>query len=222
MNIRASLAIAVSVFVAAFAQAQALNIDCGGVIGVPPSDSYGAGSAQAGYWNPVGDEADLRDINNMPTAARLGSSSGSQLFEIAGASGGDEALMESVFSIGVGSNLLSLTNLLPGQYDLYAYSWGGHLFGSRTVGFTVRNGIDTYIDSLAFNETWPGQQVLGETFVRIPVEVLEGRNFLTLSMGGGGSKTFNVLAGLQLVPIPAPGAAAVFLAASVLAARRRR
>lgn len=209
--------------VATSALGQAFNIDCGGNIGTPPISSYGAGAAQAGFWNSVGISAELRDLNDNVTPARLGlTGGGSELFEIIGASNGDEDLMESVFSITSGSNLLSLTNLAAGPYDRYAYSWGGQIFGDRTVGFGVHNGVDTFGGSLTFGPVWPGQQVEGETYARIPVEVLEGRNFLTLSIGGGGSKTFNVLAGIQLVPIPAPGSVVVMMGAGVLAMRRRR
>lgn len=208
---------------AGHALGQAFNIDCGGTVGTLPKDSYGAGSFQTGRWNAVSDEADLRDLDGNPTPVRLGfTGGGSAVFDIATATDGDEDLMESVFTVSAGSNLLSIINLGAGRYDLYAYSWGGQLFGPRTVGFTVRNGVNTYIDELTFGATWPGQQVLGETFVRMPVEVLEGRNFLTLSIGGGSSKTFNVLAGLQLVPIPAPGSAAFLFGLAALGARRRR
>lgn len=202
---------------------QAFNIDCAGNLAVPPTSSYGAGAGQAGYWNPVsGIAATLRDINGNPTAALLSADGGATVYDIPGATGDDERLMETVFGLIPSSSGVAIGGLSPGKYDLFAYSWAGQIFGQRTVGFTVLNGVNTYGGSLSFGPQWPGGQVQGETFVRIPVEVLPGLNFLRLRVGGGGPKTFNVLAGIQLVPVPAPGAAIVLIGAGVLTARRRR
>jgi hypothetical protein len=199
---------------------QAFNIDCGN-LGTPPDSGYGAGAHQQGYWNAAGSSATLRDLNGNLTTAQLGVDSGSGFHDIPGANGDDETLMETTFDM-IPSSVLTLSNLAPGKYDLYAYSWGGQIFGSRTVGFTIRNGPTTYGGSLSFGPNWPGGQIEGETFARIPVEVLASRNSLTLSIGGGGPKTFNVLAGIQLVLIPAPSAASLLLGISLLAIRRSR
>lgn len=200
---------------------QAFNIDCGGHLGQPPSSTYGAGANQPGYWNAAGIPAELRDLQGNQTPARLDGNASAAIHDIPHSSGDDERLMETFF-VTAASNSLLISNLVAGPYDLYAYSWGGQIFGDRTVGFGVHNGVDTFGGSLTFGPVWPGQQVEGETYARIPVEVLEGFNFLQISVGGGGSKTFNVLAGIQLVPIPAPGSVAVVMGAGVLAVRRRR
>jgi hypothetical protein len=198
---------------------QSFNIDCAGHLAIPPDSSYGAGASQPGYWNPQF-TGNLRDLDGNLTEAMTGTSGGSTAHEIPGATGDDERLMESVFEM-LPSASVSVTNLAAGHYDLYAYSWGGQIFGPRTVGFTVFTG-NTYGGSLSFGPQWPGGQVEGVTFARIPIEVLPGLNFLTLRIGGGGPKTFNVLAGIQLVWIPAPGVLLVSFSAGLLALRRRR
>lgn len=216
------LVVTISAFVTP-ACGQAFNIDCAGNLATPPAASYGAGAGQPGFWNPASITADLRDLDGAPTAARLGADAGTNAYDIPGAIGDDERLMETVFEVLQSSNGIVLSNLSAGQYDLYAYSWGGQIFGARTVGFTVLNGVNTYGGALSFGPQWPSGQVEGETFARIPVEVLPGLNFLRLRLGGGGPKTFNVLAGIQLVPVPAPAAPiALLIPTAAIALRRRR
>ena len=201
--------------------AQAFNIDCGGRVETTPDSSYGAGAGQSGFWNPAGIVVDnLRDINGSLTSVRLGGSSVGVL-NLDGATGNDELLMETVYQMSP-STLVSLTNLAPGHYDLYAYSWFPLDSDTHTVFFTARNGASEVIDSLTFGGPWPGGQIEGITFARIPVEVLPGRNFLTLNVVGGSAKSSNVLNGLQLVPIPAPGSAAFLFGVATLIAPRRR
>lgn len=202
---------------------QAFNIDCAGHLGTPPNSTYGAGSGQRGYWNPSGIDPVLRDLNGNVTGATIGAGGSSNVHNIPGATGNDALFMETTFDASATAPVVVITNLAAGPYDLYAYSWGGQIFGPREVGFIVATGSGTtYIGSLTFGTQWPGGQVEGETFARIPIKVVEGLNLLTLRIGGGGPETFNVLAGIQLVPVPAPGSVAAFMSAALFALRPRR
>lgn len=200
---------------------QAFNIDCAGDLSTPPASSYGAGAGQPGYWNPAAVIAGLRDLSGNPTPTQLGGVAGEGIHDIPGATGDDEKLMESAFEMFPNDRIV-VSNLAPGRYDVFAYSWGGEIFGSRTVGFTLWNGVNTFGGSVSFGPQWPGNQIEGVTFARIPIEVLPGINAFDIHIGGGGSKTFNVLNAIQIVPVPAPGALLVACSAGLLAIRRRR
>lgn len=117
----------------------------------------------------------------------------------------------------------AVTGLLPGKYDIYCYGWGGSLFGSRTVTFRVFAASGQINKSLSYTSVWPGQQVEGVTYVRVPIEVSPLNTGFSIELGGGpGVDPSNVLAGIQIVPVPAPGFVAVAGAGAVCAARRRR
>jgi len=196
---------------------QAFNIDCGGTVSTSPSALYGAGANQPGYWNTTFN-GNLNDLAGTTTTATF-FGSGTNVHAIPGASGDDKALMETTYDM-FPSESVSIGGLAAGRYDLYAYSWAQ--LTNRTVGFRVFTG-NTYFGSVTYGAAWPGGQVEGITYARISIEVIEGGNFFTLGIGGGNSKApINVLAGIQLVPIPAPSAPLVMLGAALFAALRRR
>lgn len=197
------------------ANGQAFNIDVAGNQATPPDSTYGAGASQPGFWNPAGLSTVLSDLSGNPTTAHFFGVGGT-IHTIPGATGNDKRLMETVFEMAP-SDSLTITSLTAGRYNLYAYRWAPT---PATAGFSVYNGATTVGGYVTSSPTWPGSQVEGVTFVRIPVEVIDGRNYLRLSVGSGGDS--DILAGIQLVPVPAPGAAVVLAGAGVIAIRRRR
>jgi hypothetical protein len=96
------------------------------------------------------------------------------------------------------------------------------LLGPQHVGFSVNNGQQTVTGGVTFGTVWPGGQVLGETYDRVRINILPDVAGFLMFMGPDSSKSFTVLNGLQLVPIPAPGSAALCVAFGAFALRRRR
>lgn len=222
---RASLTLYVILSFAAVAHGQAFNIDCGGVFGVPPSDAYGAGAGQSGYWNPTTNIANgMRDIHGTATDASFASGGGVTLFDIAGATGDDERLMESLIQVQA-TDPTGIFGLRAGLYDVYVYSWLPRDEGTRTVHIAAFNGDGTtnVVAEITYGGPWPGQQVEGETFARLTIDVIDGRNFIGLGISGGfGKELTNALNGIQIVPIPAPGSAALCFSLGAIALRRKR
>jgi len=203
---------------ATLALGQAFNIDCATPPSTGPAATYGAGSGQQGYWNATFQD-NLRDLSGNLTPVFFGGSPGTNTHVIPGATGADKTMMESTLDMSP-SDVVIISNLMPGFYDVYLYSWGGQIFGPRTVGLSVFNGSNNYNGSVSFGSQWPGGQVEGTTFARIPIQVAAGKTSIGISIGSG--HDYDVLAGIQLVRIPAPGVPLVMLGAGVLFAPRRR
>ncbi len=207
----------------ASASGQAFNVDFGANAASVPASSYGAGASQAGFWNVGTDDFLLHDIHGNPTSAHFGfTGSGSTVISIPGASGGDKALMESSFIVSVANfNVLGFEGLAAREYDLYLYCWAGSALGRQTVNFLVDTGSGRFSQtSVSYGATWPGQQVDGETYAKIRVEVLEGQNFIAVVTRHDGD--FAYISGAQLVPVPAPGAALPLIGLGALLTARRR
>jgi hypothetical protein len=197
--------------------AQAFNLDFGGTPLTTPATSYGAASDQTGFWE-YGSQ--LRDISGVLTNATMSLGGSTFSIDAPGASGGDEALMESCFAFGASSAFISLFNVTPGTYDCYIYSWAGALLGPKTVDFRIDNGEANAYGSVNYGSTWPGGHVEGETYTRIRVEVLPQYRVIAVNFGFSGD--FNVVNGMQIVPVPAPASALPLLALPLALARRRR
>lgn len=128
--------------------------------------------------------------------------------------------MESHLSFTPNFNTLSMTGIAPGPYRLYIYCWLGSVLGSQEVHFKVSNGVTNHNVTVSFDSVWPGGHVEGETYAVVPVDVTPEFGFIGCRMGFNSG--FNVVNGLQLVPVPAPGAAAVMLGLPLIAFRSRR
>ena len=170
------------------------NLDFGTSYGAPAA-SYSGASAQAGSWNAVGlGAAGLVDLAGTPT--------GVSVTVVADSGGGnnssppsssDEFLLnDNFFSLAGNSWSVDLTGLVPGNYTvlLYAPSNGAVSTGAMTVAGVSVLGIEGDGSSLLSE---------GASWLRVPI-LLTGS---TLSIAGS-DPGFSGLAGLQLVPAPAP------------------
>ncbi len=131
-------------------------------------------------------------------------------------------------SAGLQNASVALGGFNPGRYRLFVYGWGGHIVTDNVGNFLLfdsQSGADTRID-LHFNTTWPGRQVLGETYFTYDFSVKDASDFIVVHMlyrpfGETGFPT--VVNGLQIVSIPAPASGLALLGLSAaIAARRRR
>ncbi len=86
--------------------------------------------------------------------------------------------------------------------------------------FFLDNGATSMQSSVTYGSSWPGGHVQGETYTRMRIEVLP--EFEGFSAIFGFSGDFNVVNGVQIVPVPAPASALPALAATLMLARRRR
>lgn len=203
------------------AEAQTFNIDFGSSLDTPPAESYGAGSGQAGFWNLVALTTPLRDTSGILTVATCsGAGGGSGSIEIPGATGDDELFMESTIAFPKNGNGVTIAHLVAGDYDLYAYGWNDNFFHAHTIGVNVFNGVTSVGDTIQTTDTWPGSQVLAQTYTRIRVQVLPDANFLNIRATNA-TFDYEILSGIQLVPIPAPGAVLPLLGAALLPRRKR-
>lgn len=141
-----------------------------------------------------------------------------------GTFGDDERLMESLQSVRA-TDPTGVFGLRAGRYDVYVYSWLPRDEGTRTVHIVAFNGDGTteVKAEITYGGPWPGHQVEGETFARLTIDVIDGRNFIGLGISGGfGKELTNALNGIQIVPIPALASSSLCLALGALALRRRR
>lgn len=204
------------------AYAQAFNIDFGSPDGAGPSSAYAGVATQPGYWNLGTIGYSLKDTSGAQTDVNLGgTSAGLAHLSIPSLSGDEKIFMESVLTPGVSGNSVGFFNLSPGTYDLYIYGWGGTLLGPKSAGFDVFNGVSTVHGFVSYTSVWPGAQTRHITYDVLRVNVLEPQRLLLLDVGFTGD--YGVINGMQLVPVPAPGAALPLLGLCLgFAACRRR
>lgn len=211
------------------AWAQSLNIDFGSSANPKPSASYGGGALQPGYWNgvPVSGNQDLFGLDGVTAIGRINTNFSTGFAEIPGSTGGDEALMES-FLVGNSNSSITVRNLAAGQYNLVLYGWAP--FTGAADGVTDFNvglsGSGSGVYRLDYKTTvWPGQHVLNETFLSIPItltpDAVTGNTLLIISLMPAGDQV-DIFQGMQLVMVPAPGAAGIAMLAGCWAVRRRR
>lgn len=215
--------------------AQSANIDFGPPTSPAADFTYGAGASQPGFWNqvPGGVNRTLLGLDGTTGVASIHTDTFSWFQgEIAGASGGDEVLMESVMyaASATGPKSLIVRDLAAGPYALYLYGWGSPWTttgGISEFHVTIADGAGSGVYALDFKQqNWPGMQIENETYLRIPITLLPnadtGQTKLTVQLLGGSGNGISIIQGLQLVSVPAPAVPAVAMLATAWAVRRRR
>lgn len=191
-----------------------LNLDFGTEFSVP-SSGYGAASGQAGTWNQVGlGTSALLDATGAASVASVGVAAFTDTgFAGAPVDDAGELLNDNFFSSGGGSWSVSVAGLAAGDYAVFLYA--------PTNG-VVSTGAMT-VDGIAM-ASLPGDSggnlVLGTSWTGLVLGFAGG----TLEIAGG-DPSASGLAGLQVVPLPEPGGAALLasgFAYVALLARRRR
>lgn len=211
---------------------QGFNIDFGPAGQVSPSSGYGAASGQVGYWNPS--FGSLMGLSGNASGALI--SGGSIVLgslPISGAASGDNELMNdgAVGRVlnGDDGGSVAFNGLQSGQYRLYVYA-----FLPANSDGTLRRGRYRVFDSNSLNSTdvnllfpavWPGQQVLNQTYFTYDFSISSPSQYVQIFLIGQGSDAVPIAtecAGLQIVPIPTPGATALLGVLGLTACRRRR
>lgn len=142
---------------------------------------------------------------------------------ISGADAEDFALMGD-YLYNTGGRTLHLAGL-TGDYTFYLYGWAAPLDGPFGTGGTTPfkiaiPGGNTKQVTLDYFAPWPGMQVEGNSFVKVDVHIPSSASFIIISVDPPGLG-YSIIQGMQIVPIPAPPAAALLLGAGVLSRRRR-
>lgn len=202
--------------------AQAFNIDAGGNFAEPPASGYGAAAQQLGYWNGITTFGPVRDLFGSLTSVLFGTAEdGVFLTNIAGASADDQRLMGSMVGVQPADPAAVFINLEPGLYNVYVYCWAGNLLGPKDVTIRAFTDAGQVVGGVSYGDAWPGGHVLGETYDLLRVEVVPGGNqYLSIFIQAPGD--FNVINGIQLVLVPAPGWAMITPLAALVVHRRRR
>jgi hypothetical protein len=202
--------------------AQAFNVDAGGNSSTLPPAEYGASASQSGFWNSIGSSSYLSGLDGSSTGVLCGSGYGGALnLEIEGDLGDDKLLMDSALAGSPLANAATFLFLQPCLYDVYVYCWAGNLLGPKDVTIRAFTGAGQVVGGVSYVAAWPGGQILGETYDRLRVEVTAGNNeYLDIFIQAPGD--FNVINGIQLVPVPAPASMALPVIGAMVVPRRRR
>lgn len=213
------------------AAGQAFNVDFGksSFQAEFPSASYGGAANQPGFWN--GDFAGfvpLKDLSGSSTAAFLSSGVGSVQAPISIPVTDETRLMGdaargATFASQEG---LQVVNLTPGEYRIYVYGWAGSVEGNDDNKILVVNFGSSTSSLLTINYAaqWPGHQILGETYATWDFTIASANTSLGIYPQNRGTDIhprFSYVNGIQIVPIPAPGAMVLPLAALLVSRRRR-
>jgi hypothetical protein len=191
--------------------AQAFNIDIS--VGSPiPSSSYGAASGQAGHWdNYILPPMALTDITNTLTSVTISGTGGGP----AGGNdplttGDDDALLDDFLAIPF-AETYTVNGLAAGTYSIYGYVW---TFSPLPTGVDV-NGQGMQV----VGGTWTGSFIPGSYSLHTVTLAPSQPLVIHISTINGALGAF---AGLQIVPVPTPGAAALLGCAALAGAKRRR
>jgi hypothetical protein len=193
--------------------AQSFNIDVGNATPTP-ANAYGAGSGQTGFWNTyiggtlpslINTSGSATGVSMTGTGGFLGS------YNDPGTFGDDEALIDDLLSVPF-LETYTINGLAPGNYNVYTYVW---TFNALPTDIQV-NGLGYQ----TVGGAWTGSFVQGQTHSLHNLTLTTGQpvtiDIHTVNGALGG------MTGVQIVPVPTPGAAAVLVGAGVLGMRRRR
>lgn len=192
--------------------AQAFNIDFGTTSPVP-SVPYGAASGQAGHWNVfAGGPTALQNT----AAAATGVSIVDTLFSFpSGANdpltlGDDDALLDDYMAVPFHA-VYTVNGLAAGTYDVYSYTW---TFGPLSTGIDVNTQGVQVIGGVWSGSFTPGSYSLHTVTIAASQPLVIDVYSINGALGA--------IAGVQIVPVPTPGAAAAMGLGALAALRRRR
>jgi len=120
-----ALSLAAALLLSPSASAQSFNIDFADNLTLgTPSNTYAAGSGQAGFWNDVLGDMTLADLSGNPTGvsiALVGVDTPYGFDELC-TGGEDEALMDDIMYTSGLTGYFLITGLADGCYDVYTYA----------------------------------------------------------------------------------------------------
>jgi hypothetical protein len=189
------------ILLASSSRAQSFNIDfaryAGGGL---PSNSYGAGAGQAGFWTNVdylfywAVPAILDDVNGATTNVELHTAGNLQPMGNAATSGDDERLLDDgvVFPFP-----LDFVGLAAGDYDVYTYAWSPSFITNVRVSGSPdpQQGVG--------GANWSGAHVQGVTYARHHVCGLPAGGAINVPFSP--AAVYSVCNGVQLVHTPPAG-----------------
>jgi hypothetical protein len=206
--------------------AQTFNIDFGDDAGTPSSTYAAAGVA--GDWNNINDvsvPAVLFDVVGNLTAATMAVSPGDAFLDATSdqtTTGDDGALLRDFVRTGTGDTLtINFANLLRGEYRVITYTVGPQSSPSMSWVWTNDMLGDNVVD--VFGTTSGGLEM--EMTHAEHIVTVDSTGALSITIKGEGTAFVN---GIQLIPVPLPGMAAMAGLAGLgagcfgLRSRRRR
>jgi len=180
------------------ATAQSFNVDAG-LIGAPPSATYGAAASQPGTWNQVLSAQVAQPLNGLagsPTAVTISTGALGDFYFLNLGPTGDAALLMNDYNDG--AQMVVVSGLAAGSYTVYTYAWA-----PDSAVFVSNVSVLGSVDPLqTCGGAWPGMQQLGVTYTRHTV-VVNGANpdlIIDITI----NTTFATLNGIQIVA-GAPG-----------------
>jgi hypothetical protein len=182
------------------AMGQGYNVDFGSMFDQKtPSDEYGAGAGQPGFWNnlpgfdfmPIA----LADVTGRVDGVTVLDAGGNAPFGFpnGGTIGDDGALMDDALDLGAASeDVFVIEGLAPGAYEVYTYAWAPD--------------SPTFLTGVSVNEQamdiiggdWPGTQVRGVTYALHEVEIEAG---VPIEIATSTVVGFATLNGFQIKPL---------------------
>src|SRR5688572_13044399 len=168
-----SLSFALSVVLGSTLHAQSFNVDVNSLASPfgKPTNAYGAGSGQVGFWNSMGGVGVFSRLDGTMTfikALSLGSMFAPAEFDNPLTSGDDQALMDDGVRLNgaASSFFVQINSLQNGAYYVYTYA-----MAPDAADVSVVNVMHSTTGPLTCGGTWPGQHQDGVTFVRHFVNV---------------------------------------------------
>lgn len=214
------MAVALPVCAAQIATAQSIYIDFGATTGAPSSSFAGATGAP-GVWNlhnaQEGLVTSLLNTGGVATGVSLTVSALGSTGATGGLQGltGDNAAMLGDYMFGTFNDLtLEFAGLAPGQYRVVTYAIGRQ--SSAIVDTEVWLQGDTATTQIVTGE-WAGDFALGQTHTIHTLDLAD--DLLRIDLVRPADAILN---GVQLILVPAPGAATLLLAAALAPLRRRK
>jgi hypothetical protein len=184
--------------------AQSFNVDIGLDFGAP-FDAYGAAASQPGRWNELDMTGTtftpnaLLDLSGAAATATIEfnkAGAGNLSFDNLLTTGNDESLLDDFNDIGSLTNSkvkYTFAGLLPGDYDVYVYSWAPDQPLNYVSNVEVIGGANG-IQACGGND-WTGAHVLGETYVMDTYTSIAGEVIVRITTNAG----FATCNGIQIV-----------------------